>query len=442
MTVHKRRRLAGGCAALGLALAPIGSAQAYELLASPKGALNLDVTAVHGWMDSRKNYAGRDGGSTWREGYIKYGFSGHRTLGDSGELYGALDWVSSATWGDGDAGGNSLGSERRTSLEEAYLGWRSGDRFPFLGTNGLDLSAGRQVVQLGRGFIINDDGLNLGKGPAGGALDRGGAYYLAPRHAFARTAVARIGGEEGLHGTAAWLESDNRAQADTELLAGTLDYTGEAGTVGLTAVHGLDVNDRWANEFTRQRDGMNVYSLRGESDLGVENAAFAAEYARQYKRSGSQSAWYAEASYTFAELAWTPTLTYRYTRYAADWDSLFTGQNSPELGTWFQGEVAANYAGIFARNTAIQHLGLRLQPTQRLSLGALFFDFTTLKRRDTRNLDARELDLYASWMATEHIAISPLVGFYTPDKSAAEGGSQVGGNGTNVYAQLVLAAFF
>ena len=44
MTVHKRRRLAGGCAALGLALAPIGSAQAYELLASPKGALNLDVT--------------------------------------------------------------------------------------------------------------------------------------------------------------------------------------------------------------------------------------------------------------------------------------------------------------------------------------------------------------------------------------------------------------
>lgn len=442
MTPLKTTRFAGGLAVLGFTLAQTGTAQAYELLSSPDGALNLDVLAVHGWMHSRKNYDGRSGGSSWREGFAKYGFSGHRTLGGTGDIYGALDWVSSATWGDGDAGGNSVGSERRTSLEEAYLGWRSGERLPFLGTDGLDLSAGRQVVQLGKGFIINDDGLNLGEGPAGGALDRGGAYYLAARHAFDRTAVARIGGDRGLHGTAAWLASDNRAQAETALLAGTLDYTGETGTLGLTAVHGLDVDDAWADDFLRQRDGMNVYSLRGDSNLGIDDADFAFEYARQYKDSDTETAWYAEARYAFADVAGTPTLTYRYTRYSADWDSLFTGQNSPDLGTWFQGEVASNYAGIFARNTGIHHVGLSLSPTQSLSLGALFFDFTTLERRDTRNLDARELDLYASWMATEHISISPLVGFYKPDKSAAEGGSQVGGNGTNVYAQLVLAAFF
>lgn len=158
-----------------------------------------------------------------------------------------------------------MGTERSTTLEDAYLGWRSADLFPALGTDGVDFSLGRQAVQLGRGFIVNDDGLNLGRGPADGALDRGGAYYLAARHAFDRTAVLRLGGEQGLHGTAAWLKSDNLAQAETELAAATLDYAGEAGLIGLTWVHGLDVNREWADDFLEQRDGMNVYSLRGKA---------------------------------------------------------------------------------------------------------------------------------------------------------------------------------
>lgn len=41
--------------------------------------------------------------------------------------------------------------------------------------------------------MINDDGPNLGNGVADGALDRGGAYYLAARHAFDRTAMLRLG---------------------------------------------------------------------------------------------------------------------------------------------------------------------------------------------------------------------------------------------------------
>lgn len=111
-------------------------------------------------------------------------FSGDQGLAGSGTAYSALNWVSSGTWGDGDAAGNSDGSERTTKIEDAYLGWRSADMFPVLGQDGVGLSFGRQVVKLGRGFLINDDGLNLGKGPADGALNRGGAYYLAARHAF------------------------------------------------------------------------------------------------------------------------------------------------------------------------------------------------------------------------------------------------------------------
>ncbi len=429
-------------AALSLAvLLAQPSAQAIELYADDESHLNADILAVYGLFNSRKNYDATPGGSTWREGFIKYGISGDQRLAGNGSAYGALSWVSSATWGDGDAAGNTDGTERTTKLEDAYLGWRSGELFPLLGKDGVDASFGRQVVKLGRGFLINDDGPNLGKGPADGALDRGGAYYLAARHAFDRTAVLRLGGERGVHASMLWLKSDNRAQAETELAAGSLDYTTAAGTLGLTWIHGLGVTEQWASEFQRQRDGMDTYSLRGEGNAGIDNASFAFEYAWQDKQAGPENAWYAEAGYTFAELPWAPSLTYRYTRYSEGWDALFTGL-STGYGTWFQGEVAANYAGPFNSNTGVHHLGLVAKPLENLTLGALYFDFDTLHTRNALNLGARELDLYVEWAVSPHLIVSPLVGLYQPKKDENTGGNQVGGNGTNLYSQVTLAMPF
>ncbi|MEC6742769.1 hypothetical protein [Pseudomonas qingdaonensis] len=429
-------------AALSLAvLLAQPSAQAIELYADDESHLNADILAVYGLFNSRKNYDATPGGSTWREGFIKYGISGDQRLAGNGSAYGALSWVSSATWGDGDAAGNTDGTERTTKLEDAYLGWRSGELFPLLGKDGVDATFGRQVVKLGRGFLINDDGPNLGKGPADGALNRGGAYYLAARHAFDRTAVLRLGGERGVHASALWLKSDNRAQAETELAAGTLDYTTAAGTLGLTWIHGLGVTEQWASEFQRQRNGMDTYSLRGEGNAGIDNTSFAFEYAWQDKQAGPEKAWYAEAGYTFAELPWAPSLTYRYTRYSEGWDALFTGL-STGYGTWFQGEVAANYAGPFNSNTGVHHLGLVAKPLENLTLGALYFDFDTLHTRNALNLGARELDLYVEWAVSPHLIISPLVGLYQPKKDENTGGNQVGGNGTNLYSQVTLAMPF
>lgn len=427
-----------------LALATLLASQtvpAYELYADDDSHLNADMLAVWGMFNSRKNYDGTAGGSTWREGFIKYGLSGDQGLAGNGTLYGSLNWVSSATWGDGDAAGNTDGSERTTKVEDAYLGWRSADLFPALGKDGVDISAGRQVVRLGSGFLINDDGPNLGKGVGDGALNRGGAYYLAARHAFDRTAVLRLGGNDGLHGNLLWLKSDNRAQAETELAAGTLDYTQALGTLGLTWIHGIDVADQWASEFQKAREGMNVYSVRGEGSAGIDNASFAFEYAWQDKTDGPEQAWYLQAGYTFADLPWAPQLTYRYTRYSAGWDSLFSGLSSG-YGTWFQGEVAANYAGPFNSNTGIHHVGVKATPRESLTVGALYFDFNTVRTHDSLNLDARELDLYVEWAVNEHLIISPLVGLYQPRKDVSNGGNQVGGNGTNVYSQLTVAVPF
>jgi hypothetical protein len=358
-----------------------------------------------------------------------------------GGVYGTANLVSSGTWGDGDASGVTTGKERTTKFDEAFAGWRSGDLFPALGKDGVDLSFGRQIIMLGDGFLINDDGPNLGKGVGDGEFNRGGAYYIAARHAFDKTAVIRLGGKDGVHGSLMWIKSDNPAQAMTEMAAGTLEYSAAPGTLGLTYIHGIDVDERFASEVQRQRKGMNLYSLRGAGNAGIDNAHFAFELARQDRRDSQQNAGYAEAGYTFADLPWSPDLTYRYARYSKNWDGMFAGFNRG-FGTWVQGEVAGNYSGPYNTNTSVQHVGFKVKPLENLTLGALFFDYSTVSTRGQLNLDGRELDLYAEWAVNDHLIITPLLGLYKPNKDAETGGNQVGGNGTNVYSQLVVAVPF
>ena len=144
--------------------------QAYNLYSQDGTEVNLDVEAVFGMFSSDENYFGKPGnGSNWQEGYLKAGFSGSKEISGNNSLYGGLNFVSSGTWGDGDAGGNTNGSERRTAVEDAFVGFRS-DMF--------DFSFGRQNFTIGDGFVINGDALNLGEGVFPGS-DRGGAYWLA-----------------------------------------------------------------------------------------------------------------------------------------------------------------------------------------------------------------------------------------------------------------------
>ena len=175
---NRRLRQAVG---LGIALL-VGKVQAIELYSDADTRVTGNFLAVYGMFNSPKNYDGRSGGSTWREAFIKYGLSVEQNLGNFGGVYGTANLVSSGTWGDGDASGVTNGTERTTKFDEAFAGWRSGDLFPALGKDGVDLSFGRQIITLGDGFIINDDGPNLGKGVGDGEFNRGGAYYLSLIH--------------------------------------------------------------------------------------------------------------------------------------------------------------------------------------------------------------------------------------------------------------------
>lgn len=436
-----------GCASVALAIGALAlpiESRAYELYSQDGNVLNSKVEAVFAAMHSDERYAttgGRDSrSSNWREGFIKYGLNGSSELDSQSSVYGAFSLLSSGTWGDGDAAGFTEGTERRTEVEDAYLGWRSGSLFPTLGENGIEFSAGRQEVVVGDGFLIKGDALNFGDVDLGENYDRGGAYYLAARKAFDKTAVLRVGGEKGWRGDLMWLGSDNRAQADTKLAVATLEHVADEGTLGLTYIKGLDVDERFATPFQLERDGMKTVSLRGAGSLGVTNLNLAFEYATQDRDSGRENAWYLEGSWTFADVPWSPTATYRYSRFSESFDPLFYGL-SRGYGTWFQGEVASNYAGPFNSNTRVHHVGLKVTPRENLTLGALYFDFDPIDR-SLGNLGGREFDLYAELAVNEHIFISPLVGFYKPEKSANQGGLQLGGDDTNTYLQLIVGTSF
>lgn len=427
------------------------AANGSELYNKDGKELHLDGMAILGMFHSERNYnllgTKESGGSTWQEGFVDLGLSGKLLTGSGASLYGRVSALASGTFGDGDAGGFTSGDERRVAIEDAYVGWRSGQMFPGLGENGFDVSIGRQEVVLGDGFLIAGDALNFGDALdelAGTDFDRGGAYWLAARKAFDRTAVVRIGGEAGLRSDMFWLESDNGAQADMELAGINIELVDEAGTLGAMYLEGLDVDDEAAGILgLTHRDGQETWSIRGQGNAGVENLFLSAEFVDQKPGDSSRedaNGWYLEAGWTFAEAHWSPAVAYRFSSFEEDFDPLFFGFTRG-YGTWFQGEVAGNFAGPFNADADVHHARVDASPTETLKIGLAYFDF-----HDTAGgsgaLDARELDIYAEWVAKDNLIISPLLGLYRPDNSEAEGGSQIGRRTTNVYAHVLFIVPF
>lgn len=93
---------------------------------------------------------------------------------------------------------------------------------------------------------------------------------------------------------------------------------------------------------------------------------------------------------------------------------MFYGSNG-SYGTWFQGEVAANYAGPFSTNTKVHHLGLNIFPKENLELGVSYFNFRTIDKSSS-DYSSTEVNVFARWMIADHYFVSPLVGFLKPKK--------------------------
>ncbi len=419
----------------------LGTVQAAPLSDDGTTALELNGEAMGAVFSSDQTYGRTEDNVAWQEWYGKLGISGTRKLGGEASLYFGASLLASATTGDGDAAGLTDGEESKIDLEDLYLGWKSsGDR--------LDISAGRQQFTLGDGFIIANDAVSVGNPlKDAGQIDshRGGAYWLAPRKSFGNTLIARFNAEpwkfEGF-----WLASANDFQGKTELAGINLEFSACPGCgLGASWVTVTDVDDQALGGQWAHRDGMDLLNLRFNYGFGTDYLELAFGYV---KESGGEvaagevdaDAWYLQGSYTLKDMRWLPRFTYRFSTFSGDdpttpdleaFDPLFYGWTTG-YGTWFQGEIAGNYAGPFNSNADIQFLNLTLRPRDNLSIGISYFDF---QQREPDVGYGRELNVYAEWAIAENLIFSPLFGSFMPD-DVGEGAQ--GNDDNSVYFQAFL----
>ncbi|WP_435100727.1 alginate export family protein [Arhodomonas sp. AD133] len=429
-----------------------GNAGAHDLYAGPDGSrFSIDTEIGVGYFSSQDDYSGRGREEVdWSEAYIKAGISGERALGNGASVYGALNLLASTTDGDGDAGGFTTGEESELDLEDAYVGWRSGGLFGEA-DNGVDFSVGSQAFTVGDGWLINGDALNVGAG-LGDDVDRGGAYWLAPRRAFRRTAIARFSTASPWRGDVFYLASDNAVQGDTEIAGVNVEYGNDRlGTLAATYLRVVDVDDEVLGGLQAHREDLNTLSVRGNGSLGLDDTTFAFEATMQRGDPGIAGgdadvrahAWYVEGGYQFADAPLAPKITYRFSRFSGDdpdttdieaYDPLFYGF-SRGYGTWFQGEVAGNYTGPFNTNADVQHVGLYLHPHERVRLGALYFDFTSRETASGVSDDfAEEVDVFMEYAVTDRLFVSPVYSRFEPGQGLAD---TLGRDETNHYFQLI-----
>jgi len=408
--------------------------------------VDLTLDAMYGAFHSQRSYdplgAGNPNGPgsvAWQEGMVEYGAEMLWDLGYQGAALAArVSGVSTATWGDGDAAGFTSGKERKNNIEDAWLRWSSGNIFPALGYNGLEISAGRQFLGVGDGFLLYGDLVSFGKGGLYPALkNRGGAYYLAGRSAFANSFAVSLGGEEGLRGDLMWIKSDNDVQDKVKMLVANMEYVAPMGTVGLTYLRGLNASSG-SPGIRSEKDGMDVWSVRAQGDAGVENLFLSAEFVHQdlAAHSSNERGWYVEGGWTFANLWGEPSVNYRHSQFSSGYDPLFYGF-SRGFGTWYQGEVAANYAGPLSSNTKIDNITAALTPHEQFSVGMALFNYRDDKKISPR-LDGQEMDVFVDWAVLPNVNVMPLVGLY----KAKDSGTQLGTRKHNLYGQLMFAVSF
>ncbi|WP_432474494.1 alginate export family protein [Amphritea sp. HPY] len=428
--------------ALAGAMLMAGSLQAAPIYEQDGKTVEFNIEAMAGVFSTDENYTGVDGGNDWQEAYIKGDLIGRNAM-SNGTVYGGLGVIGLGTRGDGDAAGLTSGNESEFKIENAFVGWQSSDGL-------FDLSLGRQQFMLGDGFIIAGDAISLGE-ISGVDVDRGGAYYLAGQKSFDKTAVLKIDPQGALRGDLFWLQSDNPYHQDTELGGVNIELVDDAkGTLGLSYMKILDVDKGTGFGAWDQRDGMGVVSLRGQGSMGVENLFLSFEYVDE---SGGDTAvkndadaWYVEAGWTFADLPWSPNLNYRHAEFSGDdsstadneaFDPLFFGFTRG-FGTWFQGEVASNYAGPANSGNDVDRIELMLQPREDLTVGLQYWDFG--KNADAADLSGSEIDLYALWSINDNWIFSPMLGYYKPD--GADVVANQGNDDANLYLQGVMMYFF
>jgi hypothetical protein len=306
-----------------------------------------------------------DPDTNWLEGYVKPGISFEQTLDSGAVFYGKLSAVASYTWGT-DA--FDTGDTGATTLEEAYLALR-GD---LGGGLSYDLSIGPRELTLGTGMIIANG--------ATSGFERG-ALKFGPRKAWEMAAIGRMSFND-VTGTLFYIDPNELPSTDGgNELAGIdlrMDYP-DGGYLGATFVSVLNSNSPYpqiglppvpgAREGT---DTLNIYAKTNPFAGALENWTFTGDVAFQRNDDINLEAWAGRvtAGYTFADVAWSPSLTVGYQTFSGDDpDTTTTYERFDPL--YYQGSPSAWATGSKSASTFINSnvnalsVALRVQPTRQ-----------------------------------------------------------------------------
>ena len=383
------------------------------------------VGAANPGFDGQWSFGPVDDAGFWFELSNEVGLNARYPLGEEsayGTLRGRVSglFTMTASGPDGPVC-NTRNTTKQYSLEAAYLAWQSGNLFPGLGFNAVEISGGNQNYQIFDGLLFWDGGQDC----AGR-----GANWLSARKAFHETAIAtlRLGDflVEGVH-----LKYNDHPNSHTRLGAGRVEFAKENWLVPNFNVKLGAMYFHIYDSESVTRDDMDGIYLYGEMTplVTLPDLTTKASFVRETNPSTSALseayAWYVAIAYELSQLPWTPKLGYRYASFSGGddqaFDTLFTGL--PDWGWWFQGELLGEYV-LSDSNLNSHQVRLTFKPTERLTANVIYYKFLLddkdqsfglVPSRVDRNL-ADEVDLILDVAMTNWWSITTTVGIAVPNK--------------------------
>ena len=363
------------------------------------------------------------GASTaWTEGSLELGAGFATQLGDA-PLYAFGALTGMKTW--------SVGQDIYTDqtrdfdkIEKAYAGLLYVDPDT---RNFAKLSVGGQTFTLNDGFLVN-----LVKGSVN-AGERG-ATYLGPRLA-SQVSVLASGRFGAWTGNAFYIDPSELAQTDTHsgYLGANMRYAfNDDVSLDATAITITSSDQHYANPdgLDLPRQGLNTVAAHLLwKNLLSDGVFLEGEFGHQWHPDYAMSAWagYGTIGYIARDVAWTPSLSFRYSAFSGDdpntktyerWDPLLnTG-----LGIWLQG---INFGKVTANsNLATERIQLNLVPMEQLNVT---FDYHRLTAPQLNNLGSnpalsrltshnlgQEFTLTGRWALSRNLYLQTIASYALP----------------------------
>lgn len=300
------------------------------------------------------------------------GMNAQVDLGQYGTLRGRISGEFSLSGGGVDPGATSFPdfNTNKYSIEAAFLSWQSGDVFPALGHNALQIGYGNQNYQVFDGLLFWN-----------GATDCGvrGACWLSPRKAFREAGTARLTVGDWLI-EAYHLKLNDDPSTRTRVGGGRVEYAFQDWVVKAMKSGLMYFNVYESDEPSRS--GLNGFYFYQDAtpvpplpDLQY-TTSFVAETNSAAVGNAQAYGWYVAPAYTVSQLPWSPQLSYRFASFSGggtrNFDPLFAGLS--DWGYWFQGELLGEW--VLPNSNLQSHMvRLKFTPNEVFTFNLFYYKF-------------------------------------------------------------------